>query len=170
MNCLNEVKATGDIKAVIEYKNGKKYELSFPNMVLIKGRAALAQMLTNTLGFCPTTTDTSTTGLVPALYINAMLFGTNGAVGMTPKIVTPKMDSLFGAPVATKQVNAYVNQDVTTQAIFNSTLLYADAPSAQLSEMALKMTNGELYSLVTFPPITKTTDMQITFNWTLNFV
>ena len=166
----SQIKTTGDISAIIEYDNGKKYTIEFPNTVLVTGRSALAQMLTNTLGFCPTTTGSSTNNLVPSLYINAILFGTNGVDGNTPRVVSPARTTLYGPTVANKPVNAYVNQSVSTQAIFSSTLLYTDAVNDKLSEMALQMTNGSLYSMVTFPPIDKTAQMQITFNWTLNFV
>ena len=43
-------------------------------------------------------------------------------------------------------------------------------PADQLNEMALQMANGQLYSMTTFPDLNKTEDMQITFNWRLNFI
>jgi hypothetical protein len=168
----SQIKAIGHVNCTFEYKNGKKYEMSFPNTVLVGGREALAAMLTNTLGTCPSTNSSTNTNLVPSLYISNMLFGNNGvdSVTNTPKIVAPTMTSLFGPSVATKPVNSYTNQTVTTQAIFTTTLLFDDAVNIYLSEMALQMSNGVLYSMVTFPSIFKTDQTQITFNWTLNFV
>lgn len=170
MNAQTAVRTTGDIQCIIEYRNGKRYEMGFPNTVLLGGRAALAQVLTNTLGTCPSVNSSVATNLVPSLYINAMQFGNNGVDGETPKIVSPARTSLFGPPVVTKLVNSYVSQTVTTQAVFTTTLLFDDAVDIYLSEMALQMTNNELYSMVTFPKIMKTAETQITFNWTLNFI
>ena len=172
MKCDTLIETKGFIDYVVEYKNGKSYKVSFPNVVLITGRQALAQVLTNTLGTCPSTNVSSTTGqLVPSLYINEMFFGSNGTdTGGTPLIVSPGRKTLFGPPTAVKPVNSYVSQAVATQANFTATLLYADAVSQNINEMALSMTNGNLYSMVTFPNIFKTADMQITFNWSLNFI
>ena len=39
-----------------------------------------------------------------------------------------------------------------------------------LSEMALVMASGDLYSMVTFQDLTKTSAMQITYNWRLQYV
>jgi len=167
----SDVKTTGHINCTIEYRNGKKYEMCFPNTVLIGGRAALAQVLTNSLGTCPSVDASLNTNLVPSLYVNQMIFGNNGVYDTNvPKVVSPARDSLFGLPVANKLVNSYVNQSVTTQAVFTTTLLFDDAVGIYLSEMALQMTNGVLYSMVTFPEIYKSAETQITFNWTLNFV
>lgn len=175
MKCESAIETKGHVEYLVEYKNGKSYKVSFPNVVLITGRQALAQVLTNTLGTCPSTNTSSSTGqLVPALYINEMLFGSNGTdTGLpngTPLIVSPTRTALFGPATAIKPVNSYVSQSVATQANFTATLLYADAVSQYINEMALSLTNGNLYSMVTFPAIWKTDNMQITFNWSLNFI
>jgi hypothetical protein len=172
MKCESAIETKGHVEYVVDYKNGKSYKVSFPNVVLITGRQALAQVLTNTLGTCPSTNTSSTASqLVPALYINEMLFGSNGTdTGGTPLIVSPARPSLFGPATAIKPVNSYVSQAVATQANFTATLLYSDAVLQNINEMALRLTNGNLYSMVTFPSIYKTADMQITFNWSLNFI
>jgi hypothetical protein len=172
MNCESNVETKGYLNCLIKYKNGKEYKISFPNLVLISGREAIAQMLTNTLGTCPSSTTTSSSGtLVPALYINAMLFGSGGVDSAgTPLIVSPARNTLFGPTTVSKAVNSYVSQSVATQANFSATLLFADAVNQNVNEMALQMTNNNLYSMVTFPSIYKTADMQITFNWSLNFI
>lgn len=168
----SQVKTVGHVFCDIEYKNGKKIEMNFANTVLIGGREALAQVLTNTLGTCPSVNTSTSTELVPSLYISNMLFGNNGVevISNTPKVVSPARTSLFGTPVIVKPVNSYTNQTITTQAIFTTTLLFGDAVGIYLSEMALQLSNGVLYSMVTFPPIYKSAETQITFNWTLNFV
>jgi hypothetical protein len=171
MKCESAIETKGHVEYIVEYKNGKSYKVSFPNVVMISGRQALAQVLTNTLGTCPSTTSSTTGQLVPALYINEMLFGSNGVdTGGTPLIVSPARPDLFGPPTAVKPVNSYVSQSVATQANFTATLLYSDAVLQNINEMALRLTNGNLYSMVTFPSIYKTAEMQITFNWSLNFI
>ncbi len=172
MNCESIVETKGYLDYIVQYKNGKEYKVSFPNLVLATGREAIAQMLTNTLGTCPSSSSTSSSSnLVPSLYINAMLFGSNGVdSGGTPLIVSPNRQTLFGTVTVSKAVNSYVSQSVATQANFSATLLFADAVNQNINEMALQMTNNYLYSMVTFPSIYKTADMQITFNLSLNFI
>ena len=99
------------------------------------------------------------------------MFGSGGVDSAgTPLIVSPARNTLFGPTTVSKAVNSYVSQSVATQANFSATLLFADAVNQNVNEMALQMTNNNLYSMVTFPSIYKTADMQITFNWSLNFI
>lgn len=165
------VKAKGSIKIDIEYNNGKKFTQLCDNVVLISGREALAKSLTNTLGTCPAATTNSIGELVPALYINAMIFGNQGVDGtLTPKVVSPARTTLYGPAIASKPVNSYVDGTVTTNAVFVATLLYGDAVGYNVNEMALQLSDNTLYSMVTYPNLSKTADMQVTFTWTLSFV
>ena len=165
------VKAKGSIKIDIEYHNGKKFTQLCDNVVLISGREALAKSLTNTLGTCPAATTNSIGELVPSLYINAMIFGNQGVDGtLTPKVVSPARTSLYGPAIASKPVNSYVDGTVTTNAVFVATLLYGDAVGYNVNEMALQLSDNTLYSMVTYPNLSKTADMQVTFTWTLSFV
>jgi len=59
---------------------------------------------------------------------------------------------------------------VTAQVIFTSVILFSEGVGLTLNEMALQMANGDLFSMTTFPDLNKTSDMQITFNWRLNFI
>jgi hypothetical protein len=162
MNLEHSIKTVGDVTCNIKYKNGKKITWSFPNTVVFTGRQGLAQALTNTLGGSGTN----------QIYIQHMTFGTNGVdSGGTPKIVAPDQNSLFGvAPVATKPVNSSTDGSLPTQAIFGSTLLYGDAVGSALSCMGLMMANGNYYSIVSFPVLTKTSSMEVNFVWRVNFI
>ena len=171
MKNTDSLKAKGSIKVDIIYRNGKKYIHEFDNTVLITGREALAKALTNTLGTCPAATTNSTGQLVPSLYINAMVFGTQGVDGSgTPKVVSPARTSLYGPIVVSKGVNSYVDGTVTTNAVFVATLLFGDAVGLDINEMALQLSDNSLYSMVTYPDLPKEADMQVTFTWTLSFV
>jgi hypothetical protein len=161
MKLDNYLKTTGDVTCNIKYKNGKTCSLSFPNTVVWTGRQALAEALTNTLGNGST-----------SIYIQSMNFGTNGVdTGGIPKIVAPDQNSLFGSsPVAVKPVSSSTDNSLPTQAIFSSTLLYGDAVGSALSCMGLMMANGNYYSIVTFPVLSKTNAMEINFIWRINFI
>lgn len=162
MNLNDAIKAHGEVECKISYKNRKQLKWNFPNTVVLTGRQGMAQALTNTLGASQTS----------QIYIQYMVFGTNGLDGSdNPKIVTPDQNSLFGgAPVASKPVNTAVDGSLPSQAIFSSTLLYDDCVGSELSVMGLLMANGNYYSIVTFPKLTKTDSMQIDWVWKINFV
>lgn len=158
MNCSSQIKVIGEVDGIIEYNNGKKLKISFPNTVLISGRNALVNTLINN------------TGDYPNLFINRMVFGDGGIEGGMPKLVTTNRTGLFGTTHASKPVVSTANPDNSTQAIFTSVLTYSDAVGVSLSEMGLVLNNSDFYSIVTFPTITKSSSMQITWNWSLSFV
>jgi len=158
MNINDGLKTLGHVQAVIEYKSGEIETLEFPNTVLTAGRQALAAGLAHEIG------DQFN------FYVTRMLFGSNGTSGGATKYVNASRSGLFGATAASKPVIATVDPNITTQVIFTSVLAYDDAVSVVLNEMALKMANDNLYSMVTFPDLTKTSQMQITWNWRLSFV
>jgi hypothetical protein len=161
MNLDNCVETKGHVTCNIKYKNGKTCTWEFPNTVVVTGRQALANALTNNLG-------NGTTNI----YIRYMTFGTNGVdTGGVPKVVVPDQNSLFSAsPVVTKTINSAVDSGLPTQAIFSSTLLYDDAVGSALSCMGLMMANGNYYSIVSFPVLTKTSAMEVNFVWRINFI
>lgn len=158
MNINDGLKTLGHVQAVIEYKSGEIETLEFPNTVLTAGRQALAAGLAHEIG------DQFN------FYVTRMLFGSDGTAGGVTKYVNASRDGLFGATVASKPVIATVDPNITTQVIFTSVLAYDDAVDTVLNEMALYMANTKLYSMVTFPDLTKTSQMQITWNWRLSFV
>ena len=158
LETTDTVKSQGFIKAVIDYKCGKQEILEFPNTILNTGRNALASGLTNTIG----------SGF--NLYINRMLFGDGGTADGTTKYVSSSRNGLFGITQASKPVISSVDPNVPSQAIFTSVVSFADANGAVLSEMALQLATGDLYSMATFPNLTKTSSMQITWTWRINYI
>lgn len=158
MNLNHGIKATGHVYATIEHKSGLVETISFPNTITTKGREALAATLTN---------DTGTNF---NLYINRMLFGDGGYTMGNTKYVSSDRNGLFGVTQASKPVISSVDPNIPSQAVFTSVLAYSEANGVTLNEMALQLATGDLYSMVTFPDLTKTSSMQITFNWKLSFV
>jgi hypothetical protein len=99
-----------------------------------------------------------------------MIFGDGGTLNSSPKIVDGDRNTLFGQKVISKPIIANIDPSITSQVIFTSVIKYSEINGAVLNEMALEMNNGNLYSMVTFPNLTKTENMQITWNWRINFL
>ena len=155
----NCIKTRGDVQMIIDHSSGHREVIEFPNTVLNGGREALAASLGNKF-----------TGTYD-FYINRMIFGTGGTTGGNLKFVDAGRNGLFcGSPVASKPVIAAIDPNVNSQVIFTSVLATGDAVGETLNEMALQMGTGDLYSMVTFPDLTKTDQMSIIWNWTLSFI
>ncbi len=134
----------------VETKNVK-------NAVLRTGRQSLAKCLANIIG------DSF------QLFVSRMLFGDGGTVGDVPRYVNSDRNGLFGTTQASKPVIASIDPNNATQVVFTSVLTFADANGISLNEMALQLNTGDFYSMATFPDIGKTSLMQITFNWRINY-
>jgi len=157
----SQIKTRGDVERIIEYKNGDKEVKRFRNTILTTGREALAKSLANEIG------DSFTNYVTYMIFGNA---GTTGSGGGTPKYVEGHRTALFSTPLVSKGVFATTD---STQVIFTSVLSFSEfgtTHSEVIDEMALVLANNDLYSMVTFPRLTKTQEMQITWNWRLNFV
>ena len=153
------IETIGDIDRQIEYKDGRIETFHFKNTVLTMGRRALVKMLTNNIG------DSFN------LYVSKMLFGDGGTTGSgVKKYVDAGRNGLYGITRLSKPVTGIIDPSTPTQAIFTSVITFDEAVGVTLNEMALQMASGDLYSLTTFPDLTKTDEMQITWNWRLNFV
>lgn len=152
------LKPCGHVQAIIEYESGEKQIIEFPNTVLTKGREALAACLAHEIGNNFN------------FYVNRMLFGDGGTAAGATKFVATSRNGLFGITQASKPVVASVDPNIPSQVIFTSVIAFSEANGAVLNEMALQMATGDLYSMVTFPDLTKTAQMQITWNWRLSFV
>jgi len=156
---INEpMKPKGVVEAIIEHKDGRKERLEFTNTILTTGKMALANSLANIVDD------------VYTFYIMYMIFGTNGVSSEVEKFVPASRTGLFGVTRVQKPVASQIDPDNPTQVIFTSVLTFEDGNGHDLSEMALVMANGDLYSMVTFPKLHKTDQMQITWNWRLSFV
>lgn len=154
---IDEIKPKGQIEIVIEDTNGNVETKVYNNTVLVTGRNALASVLANQIG------DSFT------FYIDRMLYGSNGVDSGVPKFVSTSRNGLFGATAANKPVIATIDPTITSQVTFTSVLSFEDA-NVTLNEIALQMNNEDLYSMATFPDLTKTDSVQITFNWRISFV
>lgn len=152
------LKPCGFVQAIIDYESGERKIVEFPNTVLTKGREALASCLARDIG----------EGF--NFYVNRMLFGDGGTADGSTKFVATSRNGLFGLTQASKPVVASVDPNIPSQVIFTSVIAFSEANGAVLNEMALQMASGNLYSMVTFPDLTKTAQMQITWNWRLTFV
>lgn len=152
------VNCFGHVYATIEHKNGKVEEINFKNTILKGGREALAASLANSVS---NPYD---------FFISRMLFGDGGYTGGQTKYVETSRNGLFGITRASKSVISVIDSNVASQVTFTSVLTYADANGYTLNEMALQMNNGKLYSMVTFPDLSKTDNIQIVWNWRLSFV
>lgn len=155
---VSTITLKGHVFGTIEYKNGVVTHFDFPNTILKTGKRVLPVVLTNQIG------DTF------ALYVTKMLFGDGGTDGGVKKYVSAERNGLFGVVQLAKPVIATIDSLLPTQAAFTSVIRYEDAVGLTLNEMALQMSNGDLYSLVTFNDFTKTEDMQITYQWKIMVV
>jgi hypothetical protein len=166
INQIDDSKCKGTIEAFIEFKNGNKETIKFNNTILRTGRKALALCLANRIG-----NDFD-------YFINRMIFGDGGATNSgVPKQVSDSMDSLFGSTLVSRPVVANIDPNNETQVVFTAVIPFDDPSNGStLNEMALKL-NGSpsasgdgLYSMATFAGITKSAQMQITWNWRLSFI
>lgn len=162
------IKTIGDVDMSIEFKNGSIIKKHFKNTVLKTGREALVKSLTRNLQGCTNQSGEITSSF--EYYIKSMIFGDGGESGGVPLYVDANRNGLYGITRATKPVVSQINPANPTQGIFTSVLTYNDANGYPINEMALVMGTGDLYSMLTFGAINKTDQMQITWNWNLNFI
>jgi hypothetical protein len=155
----SELECHGDVQVSIKYKDQKEKIIKFKNTILRKGRMALAASLANELGG-----DFD-------FFINRMIFGNGGTTGTgVPKQVNTERNGLFGSAVVSKPIISNIDPNNPTQVVFTSVITFEEGNGETLNEMALQMHTGDFYSMATFPGITKTNQMQITWNWRLSFI
>jgi len=99
-----------------------------------------------------------------------MLFGDEGTTSGVPKYVNADRNGLFGPTLLSKPIISSLDASIPTQAIFTSVVTFDELVGVNISEIALQMATADLYSMATFPDLGKTSDIQITFNWSLSFV
>jgi phage-related tail fiber protein len=155
---IDESKCKGTIELIIEHKNGQKENIKFDNTVLRSGRAALVSALSNRIG-----DDFD-------FFISKMIFGDGGTNGGVPKQVNEERTGLYGSARVTRPVISNIDPNNETQVIFTSVIPFDEGNGYSLNEMALQLNNGDLYSMATFAGISKTSSMQITWNWRLSFI
>lgn len=152
------IKAIGIIEIIIEHNDDTKEIQNICNTVLRNAKNAATSALVNQIG---TTFQ---------FFVDTMIFGTNGTVGGVPKVIDDSRNGLFGTTLLTKSVAALVNPTVTNQAIFTTVVTFAEGNGNTINELALQMNNGDLYSMATLGGITKTSAMQVTFNWRITHI
>lgn len=155
---IDNIKLIGSIDLIIDYENGRQETMAFLNSVVRTGRYALAKSLANEYG-----NDYE-------FFISTMVFGNGGTDDGTPRFVGTLRNGLFGTTVASKSASSVLDVNDPSQVIFTSIISRDEANGQTLNEMALRMYNGDFYSMATFPDIGKTSAMQLTFNWRINFV
>jgi hypothetical protein len=154
----SEILTLGDVEIIQEWKDGRRDSFDVHNTILLTGRRALCKSLGNQIGESY------------QFYITRMLFGDGGTQSGVKKYVNAGREGLFGVTRLSKPVIASIDGSIPTQVILTSVITFDEIIGVTLNEMALQMANGELYSMTTFADLNKTADMQITFNWRLNFI
>lgn len=101
-------------------------------------------------------------------YIDRMVFGTGGEDGEIPRSVDSGRTSLFNE-VLEISVSSTWDSDFPTQVKFTGTIESSSANGFTLNEAALKTSSGELFAMVTFSGLSKTSQLQFTLNWTILF-
>lgn len=139
-------------------QDGKVTTKKFNNKVLRSGRIALAKALANDFG-----ADYE-------YFVTGISFGSGGTLGGSPRFVDDTREGLFGPTIITKPVISSINPDIPTQVTFTSVLTFEEAVGDVVNEMALKLRSGDYFSMVTFGDITKTSSMQLTFNWHITWL
>ena len=154
----DKITSIGEIEMLIEYENGLEEKRVFKNDLLNSGRAAIASCLANNVdnGF--------------NLYINRMIFGDGGTVDGNLKTVIASRNGLFGTTQVSKPVISTINPSLSSQVILTSVISRSEGNGSVLNEMALQLANGDLYSMATFPDLTKTSQMQITWSWRITIL
>jgi len=147
----------GYVTGKIINKNGEESAIDFSNAVLVGGRSELVKVLANKIGNYEQ-------------FVSRMIFGDGGTDGVTIRYVDANRTGLFGITRATKPVIASVDSTNNTQVVFTSVLGFDDDNGYSLSEMALVLNNDILYSMATFSPLSKTSDIQIVWNWRVNLL
>jgi len=158
INTESDVQTKGWVDYEILYKSGECIKGTWNNTVLRNGKIALA------MGLAREVDDPF------SFYVDQMQFGTNGTTGGVPKFVDEARNGLFGPILLSKNVIARVEDPAPTTAIFTSVITFDEAVGSTLNEMALQLANDNLYSMVTFPDLGKTSEMQITFNWRVSLL
>ena len=155
----SEIKTKGTVERVVEYSDGRIEKVAIENTVLLTGQMALAASLANNYG------DQYN------FYISDMIFGNGGTTtDNIPRFVPNYQTGLFGTQVISKSVIPVIDPQIPTQVVFTTVLGYSDANGQTISEMALRMNNDQLYSMTTFPVLTKNSNMQITWSWRISFI
>lgn len=152
------IRQYGEVDVTIQNKNGIENTFTIKNAILTNAKNAHANAVCNNIG------------QTYQYYISNMIFGTNGTLNGSPKVVETSRSGLFGSTLVNKQVMSTINPQMSNQGIFTAVIGFDEGNGSIINEMALMMKNGELYSMVTLGGISKDSTIQIIFNWRISFV
>lgn len=156
---MNElIKSQGIVTISTVDKSGEIKKQIVRNKILRTGRIALAKTLANDFG---SSFD---------YFINAMSWGNGGTSGGNLRYIDDTTTGFFGTSLLTKATINSINPDTPTQVVFTSVIGFDEINGNVISEAALKLRNLDFYSMVTFGDITKTSSMQLIFDWEISFV
>lgn len=155
---LEKLRGKGDVERIIKWADGRREVDDYRNTILLTGRRAMAKCLANAID-----------GTFK-FYVTKMVFGDGGTTDGVKKYVNANRNGLFGTTQLSKPVISTLDTTVPAQVIFTSVVRFDEGVGVTLNEMALQMADGDLYSMITFPDLNKTEDMQITYNWRLSFI
>ncbi len=148
---MNEfIEARGFVKLKIKYKDRVEF-LEFKNKVLNSGKEYMASCLLES---------------TEKPYIANIIFGDGGAEGE----IKPSQEGLIGVTRIKKQVVSQINPENPTQVIFTVIIAENEGNGIKINEMGLELSNGKLYSLVTFNDLDKTDDMELEWSWHAYFI
>ncbi len=150
------IKTIGTIKRIIEYRDGRKEVYCFNNAALTTGKSVFALTLANQLESPP--------------YITNMLFGDGGTQNQKLQEVRSNRQRMFGITRVSKPVVVHVDPESPTQVEFTAVIEYQEATDQVLNEMALELSNGDLFSMAVFQDLHKTDDMRVSWTWALSFI
>lgn len=153
----SELRSHGYIDVDVE-DSGIIYDFRIYNRILRSGRINLAKALSNNFGESF------------EYFIAGISFGSGGTSAGSPRYVDDTRNGLFGPTVISKPVIASINPELPTQVTFTSVITFDEAVGSVINEMALKMRNGDYFSMATFGDITKSSSMQLTWNWRISFI
>lgn len=152
------IKINGNVEFIIKNKNGDIKDIHYKNTILRTGKNAIANALANVVN------DPFD------FYIDLLKLSNGGTSGGVPRFVEDNRTGLFGTVLLTKNVISSIDSSTFGTAIFTSVIAFDDAVGETLNEMALELSNGDLFSMITFPDLNKTDEMQITINWRVSLL
>src|SRR5882672_4269207 len=148
----------GTIDLVIKWDDGRIEHRQMRNRILRSGRILMAQALANQFG------------AAFQFFVTGISFGSGGTTGVAPRYIDDTRTGLFGPTITTKSVISSIDPTTPTKATFTSVLTFDEAVGSTINEMALKLASGDYYSMVTMGDLNKSASVQLTINWTVNFV
>ena len=157
---LESEKCIGNVEIIIKDNDNNILDvIRKQNTVLNIGKAALCKCLGNQID-----TDFD-------FYVQNLLISDGGVDGSgNPLVVSAERTGMFNTVLLTIPVFSSISGTFNNMITFTSTISSSMGNGNQLSEAALQLADGSLYSITTFGAISKTSAISIIFNWTVSFI